>query len=78
MAANTLNTNGEAIRALRKTRGLKMYELAKAAEITDGYLGNIERGKIHGTSWVLRRIADVLDVPLQAIVREKLPADAMA
>lgn len=74
MAANTLKTDGDAIRALRKAHGLKLYELAKAVGVTDGHLGKIERGNIQGTSWVLRRIANHLGVPLQKIVTEELPA----
>ncbi len=77
MGPNSLQTNGAAIRTLRKGRGLKLYELAREAGITDGYLGNIERGKANGSSWVLRRIASRLGVPLQAIVSEPLP-DAVA
>lgn len=80
MAANTLKTDGARIRTLRKAHGLKMYELAAKVGITNGYLGQIERDITDGSSWVLRRIADNLGVPLQAIVDEELPvyADAVA
>lgn len=62
------HTNGAAIRALRESRGYKLYELATQAEITDGYLSNIELGRRSAPPWVARRLADALKVPLTAIL----------
>ncbi len=73
MSANTLKTNGARIRALRKAHGWKMVELADKAGITYGYLGQIERDVTDASSWLLRRLADNLGVPLQDIVAEELP-----
>ncbi len=78
MAANTLKTDGARIRTLRKAHGLKMYELAAKVGITNGYLGQIERDVTDGSSWVLRKLADHLGVPLQEIVDEDLPEFAKA
>ncbi len=50
-----------------------MVELADKVGITYGYLGQIERDVTDGSSWVLRRLADNLGVPLQDIVTEELP-----
>jgi transcriptional regulator with XRE-family HTH domain len=78
VTANTLKTNGARIRTLRKAHGWRLHELATKAEITYGYLGQIERGVVDGSSWVLRRIATQLGVPLQEIVAEELPDFAKA
>lgn len=61
------NANGAAIRELRRANGLKMYELADAVRITDGYLSSIERGHCDASPWVLNRIAAKLGVPRAAV-----------
>lgn len=76
MAAETLPTNGAAIRALRRAYGLKVYELANRAGITDGYLSNIELGYKNASPGVLRRIAEAVGVPLAAIVYMPQASDA--
>jgi transcriptional regulator with XRE-family HTH domain len=77
MTANSLPTNGTAIRALRKARGLKIRELAEGAKVSGAYISAIETNRVDGSSWVLARIAAHLNVPLQQIVSEQLP-DAVA
>lgn len=67
MPAESVPTNGAAIRALRQAYGLKVYELADRAGITDGYLSNIEHGRKNASPGTLRRIASAIGVPLAAV-----------
>jgi transcriptional regulator with XRE-family HTH domain len=62
-----LVANGPAIRVLRQTKGWKAVTFAEAIGISAGYLNNIEAGRKQGSPPVLRRIADVLEVPFKAI-----------
>lgn len=73
MPAESLPTNGACIRALRQAYGIKLYELAKDLDITDGHLGKIETGRVNASLTILRRITARFHVPLDAIVRCPLP-----
>ena len=53
---------GKAIRELRKHAGLSQEELAKKADITQGALSQMERGKRPG-SQTMRKLSVALDVP---------------
>jgi transcriptional regulator with XRE-family HTH domain len=77
MPAKSIPTNGAAIRAIRQAYGLTRDEVAAHAEITTGALANIENGR-DSTPPVLRRIAERLHVPLDAVIRCKLPANFAA
>jgi transcriptional regulator with XRE-family HTH domain len=62
-------SNGPAIRAIREAQGWKGVTFAKAVGISHGHLFNIEnpeRNK-HASPATLRKMADVLDVPLAAL-----------
>lgn len=76
MPAESLPTNGACIRALRKAYGIKLYELAKDIDITDGHLGKIETGRVNASLSVLRRLTVRFDVPLAALVTCRLPDKA--
>lgn len=53
---------GDRIRALREQRGLKQYELAMEAGISQGHLSRIESGSLETVgSYVLDRLATVLN-----------------
>lgn len=77
MAAETLPTNGAAIRALRRAYGLKLCELATRAGISGGYLSNIELGHRNASPGVLIRVAAVFSVPLAALITTT-PLDKVA
>ncbi len=72
MPAKSIPTNGAAIRAIREARGLTRDQLAEAAGITPGAFANIENGR-DSTPPVVYRIAERLLVPVDAVVRCKLP-----
>lgn len=56
------------IRTFRKYRGMTMKELAKAADISQPHLSDIENGKKTGSVDVLKRIATALRVDLDDLV----------
>lgn len=62
-----MTANGAAIEALRKSLGWSGVKFAAAVGISHPHLFNIERGKRQASPPVLRKIADVLGVPLAAV-----------
>ncbi len=60
MASGSLPTNGGAIRRHRILAGYSTHGLAAKAQVSQGYLSNLERGKRFGSPPVLKRIADAL------------------
>ena len=52
------------LRAWRTHRGLTLEVLAERIGVSKGYLSQIEQGRKPGTLGVFRRLADVLDVPI--------------
>ncbi len=66
------------VRVWREKRGLTQRVLAQAARISASYLAEIESGKKPGSAEAVRRIADVLNVPMDFLAEntaEPLSAD---
>lgn len=59
---------GQAIRRLRKERGLSQEELGHRAEIHPTWISHIESGRTNPAWGTVRRIATVLEVRLSEIV----------
>lgn len=59
---------GNAIRQVRKNRGLNQEELALRAEISRKYMYSLEAGKSSPTINVLGRIAACLDLRVSDII----------
>jgi len=59
------------VRLQRKKRGMTRRELSRRAEISERYLGEVEKGRANVTLGLLMRIADTLGEPLSTF----LPAD---
>lgn len=78
MPAKSVPTNGAVIRALREAYGLSREEVATAAGISRDHLSNLENGHRDGSFQTLRRIAERLHVPLDAVVRCKVPESMAA
>lgn len=57
-----------AIKVIRKYRGMTQAELAKASGISRPYLTEIETGKKDGSIRALKSIAGALDVSLEVLV----------
>jgi ribosome-binding protein aMBF1 (putative translation factor) len=58
----------------RKKRGMTQTDLAKAAEIAQGFLSEIENGLKTGDVTVLQRIAIVLEISLLELVPDLPPS----
>lgn len=58
----SLKALGEALRAVRKERGLSQEELAVDASVERSYLGAIERAEVNVTVEVVTRICRALKV----------------
>ena len=57
-----------ALRTLRQWRGKTQIYISHKTNIGQGYISDLERGRRKGTIAALRKIADVLKVPLDLIV----------
>lgn len=75
MVATQVRTNGAAVRALREAYGWQATKFAAAVGISRGYLCNVEAQRRQVSPSVLRRMADVLGVPLAAINGGYTPND---
>lgn len=64
-----LRAVGPALRALRKGRGLRQYELAARAGITKASLSGYERGRHLPNLHTLSKVLDALDVGLVDFAR---------
>ncbi len=73
MRARNIPTNGAVIRALRLAYGMKLYELANDVGVTDGTLGKIETGHMNAQMPLLQKLAERLNVPLQALIVVRMP-----
>ena len=65
-----------ALRQLRHKRGYTQEDLAYRAGLTVAALARIERGQANPTWTTVRRIADALDMGVQALGRAVERADA--
>ena len=61
---------GEKIKFIRTEKGITGKELAEKAEVTPGYISQIERNLISPSLSVLMRIAEVLEIPLVSLFTE--------
>ena len=59
---------GNALRVLREWRGQTQLYIAYKTNIGQGYISDLESGRRKGTTATLKKIADVLKVPLDLIV----------
>jgi hypothetical protein len=56
-----------ALRALREWRGKTQLHIAHKTNIGQGYISDLESGRRKGTTRALKKIADVLKLPLDLI-----------
>ena len=59
---------GERIREIRMEMGLTAKALAQRASVTPGYISQIEHDQIKPSMNVMKRIAEVLNVPMAALL----------
>ena len=65
---------GRRVRALRRARGLSLKSVAARAELSIGFLSQVERGLSSPSLRVLTAIADVLEVGLSGLFGAAAPA----
>ncbi|MEO6782301.1 MAG: helix-turn-helix transcriptional regulator [Bradyrhizobium sp.] len=64
--------NGEnPVRVLREWRDITQMHLSFKTDLSQGHISDIENGRRTGTAAALRLIANVLEVPLDLLVRER-------
>ncbi|MFV0374201.1 helix-turn-helix domain-containing protein [Microbacterium sp.] len=61
---------GDVLRDLRLQKGHTLRQVAGRASVALGYLSEVERGQKEASSEILAAVADALDVPISAIMRE--------
>ena len=66
--ADAIADGHNAVRALRKWRGMTQVQLAAAAGLKQGYVSDMEKGRRTGTAATLNAIAGALRVPLALLV----------
>lgn len=67
MATTSRQLNGSAVRVIRELTGIRAGAFAKKIEIDPGYLTKIEQGSRQPSVDVMRRIANGLGVPIDAV-----------
>lgn len=60
---------GESLRELRTSSSLTLREVSGRAQVSLGYLSEIERGQKEASSELLNAICGALDVPLADVLR---------
>lgn len=61
---------GEVLRRIRQTQGRTLREVSAQAQVSLGYLSEIERGQKEASSELLEAICAALEVPLSQVLRE--------
>lgn len=62
---------GEKIKSVRMEKGITAKDLAEKAEVTPGYISQIERNLISPSLSVLMRIAEAIDIPLVSLFSQE-------
>lgn len=61
---------GDALRRIRREQGLTLRDVAARAQMSLGYVSEVERGQKEASSELLAALAGALDVPLSSVLRE--------
>jgi transcriptional regulator with XRE-family HTH domain len=61
---------GDVLRDLRQQQGRTLRQVAGQASVALGYLSEVERGQKEVSSEILASVADALNTPVSAIMRE--------
>ena len=69
-----MKVNGHALRAIRERSGLSVSALARQAGTSQPHLSNIEGGRRSASPALVRKLAEVLKVPVLALLSN--PDDA--
>lgn len=61
---------GDVLRDVRLQKGRTLRQVAGKASVALGYLSEVERGQKEASSEILASVAEALDTPVSAIMRE--------
>ncbi|MBI5161030.1 MAG: helix-turn-helix transcriptional regulator [Micrococcales bacterium] len=61
---------GDVLRDVRLQKAMTLRQVAGRASVALGYLSEVERGQKEASSEILASVADALDTPISAIMRE--------
>ncbi len=61
---------GDVLRGVRQKQGRTLREVSSAAQVSLGYLSEVERGQKEASSELLASICNALDVPMSQILHE--------
>ncbi|MFT0761702.1 helix-turn-helix transcriptional regulator [Scrofimicrobium sp. R131] len=61
---------GEVLRSLRQAQGRTLREVSSSAQVSLGYLSEVERGQKEASSELLDAICNALGTPLWFVLRE--------
>ncbi|MDO5033923.1 MAG: helix-turn-helix transcriptional regulator [Actinomycetaceae bacterium] len=61
---------GDVLRQIRRTQGRTLREVSADAQVSLGYLSEVERGQKEASSELLVAISQALGVPLSLVLRE--------
>jgi len=61
---------GDVLRGVRQLQGRTLREVSSAAQVSLGYLSEVERGQKEASSELLASICQALDVPMSEILHE--------
>lgn len=70
-----MKVNGHALRAIRERSGMSVSELARRAGTSQPHLSNIERGRRSGSPALVCQLAEILKVPVLALLGDPDDAD---
>lgn len=72
---SAMKVNGHALRAIRERSGMSVSELARQAGTSQPHLSNIEGGRRSASPALLLQLAEVLKVPVLALLADPDGAD---
>ena len=61
---------GEVLREYRQRQGRTLREVSSAAQVSLGYLSEVERGQKEASSELLASICQALDIPMSSVLRQ--------
>ena len=61
---------GDVLRDARQRQGRTLREVSSAAQVSLGYLSEVERGQKEASSELLASICTALDLPMAVVLRE--------
>lgn len=68
-----MQINPAALQALRQRSGWSVSKFAVAVQTTHSHISNIEAGRRQASPELILRMAQVLDVPLMALISDRAP-----